>query len=49
MWIEMLELKKKWYDICIILYVLFFMYDFLYYEYLSIKVYFLIDDIDFVC
>lgn len=46
---EMSELKKKWHDTCITVYVLFSMYDFSHYEYLSIKAYSLTDDIDLVC
>lgn len=49
MWTEMSELKKKWHDTCITLYVLFSMYGFSHYEYLSIKAYSLTDDIDLVC
>lgn len=49
MWTEMSELKKKmtWYILTV--YVLFSMYDFSHYEYLSIKAYSLTDDIDLVC
>lgn len=49
MWTEMSELKKKWHDTCITVYVLFSMYDFSHYEYLSIKADSLTDDIDLVC
>lgn len=48
MWTEMSELKKiSWYIFTV--YVLFSMYDFSHYEYLSIKAYSLTDDIDLVC